>query len=94
MRLDISVLHQRQLDWGDPIPNELKRVWEDNSDVIRELGNIQFKRAVVPDDAVNLDMRQLIQLMQAKTSFVRRYTRDLSGKTRTIHSNLYFLEQK
>ena len=48
MKLDISVLHQRQLDWDDPIPNELKRVWEANFDVIWELGNIQFKRAIVP----------------------------------------------
>ena len=59
MRLDIGVLYQRQLDWDDPIPNELKRVWEANFDVIRELGNIQFKRAVVPDDAVNLDIETI-----------------------------------
>ena len=59
MKLDISVLHLRQLDWDDPIPNELQRVWEANFDVIRKPGNIQFKRAVVPDDAENLDIETI-----------------------------------
>ena len=44
------------MDWDDPTPNELKHVGEANFDLIREIGNIQFKRATVPDDAVNLDI--------------------------------------
>ena len=30
MKLDISFLHQRQLAWDDPIPSDLKAIWEAN----------------------------------------------------------------
>ena len=59
MKLDISILHQHQLDWDDPIPSHLKIIWEANFELIRELGNIRFNRAVIPEDAVHLDVETL-----------------------------------
>ena len=59
IKLDISVLHQRQIGWDDPIPNELKTIWIANFDLIKELGSLTFRRAVIPDDAVNLDAETL-----------------------------------
>ena len=52
IKLDISVLHQRQLDWDDPIPGELKNIWIGNFDLIKELGSLKFHCAVTPVDAV------------------------------------------
>ena len=40
MKLDVSVLHQRSLDWDDPIPAELKNIWVANFNLIKEIGNI------------------------------------------------------
>ena len=37
IKLDISGLHQRLLDWDDPIPGELKNIWIGNFDLIKEL---------------------------------------------------------
>ena len=53
MKLDISVLHKRNLKWDDPIPNELKNIWAANFDLIQEILNIKFYRAIVPIDAMN-----------------------------------------
>ena len=45
--------------WGDPIPNELKECWAANFDVINELANIKFKQAVIPIDAVDMNMEAI-----------------------------------
>ena len=56
MKLDISVLHQRCVGWDDPIPNELNKISAANINIIQEIGNIQFHRAIVPSDALNLEI--------------------------------------
>ena len=59
IKLDISVSHQHQIGWDDLIPNELKTIWIANFDLIKELGSLTFRCAVIPDDAVNLDTETL-----------------------------------
>jgi hypothetical protein len=59
LKLDVSILHQYRLGWDDPIPNELKNIWAANFDLISELGDLKFERAVVPEDAVNLDVQTI-----------------------------------
>ena len=56
MKDDISILHKRGLDWEDALPAELKEIWVSNFGVIQELGEVRFQRAVVPEDAVSLDI--------------------------------------
>ena len=69
LKVDINALHMRCLGWDDPIPNELKEIWAANFDVIKELGNIEFRRAVVPSDAVNLDV-ETIDIADASENLV------------------------
>ena len=59
MKLDISILHQRGIDWDDPIPAELKTIWAANFDLIKELGTLQFRRAIVPENAASLDIETI-----------------------------------
>ena len=59
MKLDVSVLHQRCVGWDDPIPNELKKIWAANFNLIQEIGNIEFHRAIVPSDALNLEIETI-----------------------------------
>lgn len=54
-KLDISVLHQRSIDWDDPIPNELKEIWMANFELMKEIKDLKFERAVIPKDAVSLN---------------------------------------
>ena len=55
-KLDISNLHRSGLSWDDPIPGNLKSALSSNFEMIKDLGNIKYQRAVVPDDAKNLDI--------------------------------------
>ena len=47
IKLDISVLHQRHV---------VKYIWIANFNLIKEIGNLKFRRAVIPIDAVSLDV--------------------------------------
>ena len=58
-KLDLSELCKRKLDWDDPIPDDLVPIWKLNFDTISKLGDLKFRRAIVPDDALNLDMETL-----------------------------------
>ena len=58
-KLDLHDLVKRNLSWDDCIPNELRSIWISNFDMMQELKHIKFKRAVVPDDAVNLEVNTL-----------------------------------
>ena len=54
----LSELSKRNLDWDDVL-DDLKNIWTNNFELIQKLGQIKFKRAVVPEDAVNLDMETI-----------------------------------
>ena len=56
MKLDISHLHRSGLTWDDSLPDNLRSVWINNFEIMEEIKNIQFRRAVVPIDAKNLDI--------------------------------------
>lgn len=59
LKLDISTLHKRCVGWDDPIPSELKEIWLRNFNLISELADVEYHRAVVPSDAVSLDMETI-----------------------------------
>ena len=59
IKLDLSELSLRSLDWDDQVPNDLISQWKDNFETIKKLGEIKFRRAVIPEDAVNLDMETI-----------------------------------
>ena len=56
IKLDVSNLHRSGLTWDDQIPENLRRVWVSNSEVIQDLSKIRYKRAIVPHDTKNLDI--------------------------------------
>ena len=56
MKADISYLLRSNLSWDDQIPDSLRAIWESNFTMIREIGGIRYKRAIVPHNAKNLDI--------------------------------------
>ena len=56
MKLDLHELVQRKLNWDDVIPDSLRAIWESRFKMIQEIKNVRFKRAIVPSDAVNLNI--------------------------------------
>ena len=69
LKLDISTLHKQCVGWDDPIPSELKELWISNFETIDDLANVEFQRAVVPQDALNLDV-ETIDLADAGENMV------------------------
>ena len=57
--MDLSELSKRNLDWDDYVPDDLKNLWKNNFDLIQRLGQIKFKRAIMPFDAINLDVETI-----------------------------------
>ena len=55
-KLDISRLHRDGFTWDDKLPDNLRAVWVDNTELMEEISRVKFKRAVVPLDAKNLDI--------------------------------------
>ena len=58
-KLDISNLHSMGLSWDDKLPENLRSIWTSNFEMMEEIGNVRFKRAVVPPDAKNLKITTL-----------------------------------
>ena len=56
MKLDLHELVQRNLDWDDKIPDTLRPIWLAHFQMMNELKTLRFKRAVIPADAVSLQL--------------------------------------
>ncbi len=47
-KLDVNKVSRRVLDWGDTIPNDLRKIWDDNFQLIKEIGTVKFNCIIVP----------------------------------------------
>ena len=59
MKLSLIDLVDRNLSWDDALTNDLKDIWLSHFDMLEELKSVKFNRAVVPQDAVNLDVNTI-----------------------------------
>ena len=59
MKCDLHELVTRKLDWDDKIPDSQRHVWESYFEMIQNIKGIKFNRAVVPDDAISLDINTI-----------------------------------
>ena len=55
MKFDLHTLVERGLSCDDRIPDDLKPIWNSHFEMMQEIGKVKFNRAVVPEDAVNLN---------------------------------------
>ena len=59
LKLDLHGLVKYKLGWDDAIPDELRPCWISHFDMIKEISNISFNRAIIPDDVVSLEMETI-----------------------------------
>ena len=59
MKLDLQELCRRKLSWDDVIPDNLYSIWLANFNTMKDIGDLRFNRAIIPSDAVNLDIETL-----------------------------------
>ena len=79
MKMDRQELTFGKFDWDDKIPNELRPLWESHFQMMKDFGNLKFKRATIPDNAINLDIQTLDFGEQANQWYVRVYMPDFRG---------------
>ena len=53
MKLDMHELHLQNFDWDDVIPDSFREIWVSHFEMMKELGSVRFKRAVIPEDAID-----------------------------------------
>ena len=58
-KIDLSVLTRRNISWDDYIPEDLVSSWRSNFELMSKLGDLRYRRCVVPEDALNLDMETI-----------------------------------
>ena len=51
---DISQLYRSGLKWDDEIPENLRRIWSSNYEIIKEIKQLRYKMAIIPLDAKNI----------------------------------------
>ena len=56
MKMDLQELVHRKIDWDDTIPDDLHPIWESNFEIVKDIGTLRFKRAIIPEDAVDLNI--------------------------------------
>ena len=59
MKLDLHTLVERKLNWDDTIPADLMSTWSSNFEMINQITNLRFKRTIIPEDAVSLEIETL-----------------------------------
>ena len=55
-KLDLHSVVERGVDWSDAIPSDLLEIWDENFEIMKQLQNLYFSRAIIPVDAVSLDI--------------------------------------
>ena len=93
-KLDLSELCDLGLDWGDTVPTELRSRWKSNFETIAKLGEIPFRRVIVPEDAENLEMETIemgdaSEVLACSALYVR-----IKRKNGEYHCQLLFARSK
>ena len=58
-KMELQELVHRKLDWDDTVPDKLRQLWESHFDMVQEMNNLRYQRAIVPEDAINLDINTI-----------------------------------
>ena len=59
MKMDLHSLVQRGLDWDDTLLDDLRSIWISHFEMMQKIGKIRFKRAIVPENAANLNINTI-----------------------------------
>ena len=62
LKLDLHGLNFLKLDWDDNIPLEYLPMWVENLEAIQRLKGVVFRRSIIPDDAINLDVEYIVSV--------------------------------
>ena len=61
-KLDIHDLCKLNLDWDDPVPPQYLDLWVNNMKDIQSLGEVSFRRAIIPEDAADTNIHLIVSV--------------------------------
>ena len=94
MKLDLHELVVRRLDWDDAIPDELRPIWISHFEMMKEIGTMRFKQAIIPEDAFSCEIETIDFVDSSeKLCCIAIYARFLK-KDGTYSSQLVFSRSK
>ena len=56
MKIDLHDFVVRGVKLKDQIPDDLRPIWESHFEMMKEINSLQYKRCIVPEDAISLDI--------------------------------------
>ena len=59
LKVDLHELVKRKIEWDDILPDNLRCIWVSHFQMMSEIKNLHYKRAVIPHDADSLDIETL-----------------------------------
>eukprot|EP00794_Sanderia_malayensis_P008311 gene8311-biopygen6725 len=59
LKVDLHQLVQRRMNLDDVLPDSLRNIWLSHFEMLQEIKTIKFQRAVVPPEAINLEINTL-----------------------------------
>ena len=59
MKYNLRELVIGKLIWDNKIPDDLQLIWKSHSNMIQNIGNIKFNRAVNPNNQLSLDINAI-----------------------------------
>ena len=94
MKIELHTLVKRGLSWDYVIPDYLRSVWISHFKVMQEIDYLKFQRAVVPEDAVNLELNTIDPADASnKMAYIALYARFLR-RNGTYSCQLVFFRSK
>ncbi len=59
LKLDLHTLVIKNLKWDDILPDNLRNIWVSHFEMMNEIKDLKYNRAVIPADAASLDINTL-----------------------------------
>lgn len=93
-KLDLSELNERKLDWDDKIPDSYLEKWVKNLEMMQQLREVKFRRTVIPEDAVNLEVELISSVDASKDIAIAVVHARVLKRDGTFHVQLICAKSK
>ena len=93
MKLDLHHFVDLGIGWDERIPDNLRQVWDSHFKMMEEISQIKYRRAIVPEDAINLEIDSIDTGDASKTLHVLQFTHVSREGVGSILANLFLHAQ-
>ncbi|XP_066917852.1 uncharacterized protein [Clytia hemisphaerica] len=98
MKMDMHQIVKHKFEWDDTLPDNLRNMWVSHFEMMKEIKTIKYKRAIVPEEAVNLNIETLdfgdaSEYLACSAIYVRFKLKDETYSCQLIFARSQVLEE-